>query len=78
MFRTPEDLRDFCQFTPSVPPLTQTTETTLLPFPGDQEHQKGKKTLNITHVDREQCFDLEDCTEGVSLIVWFQGKKRWA
>ncbi|KAK4040577.1 hypothetical protein C8A01DRAFT_35442 [Parachaetomium inaequale] len=77
MFRTPEDLRHLCQL-PSVPMLTQTTETTLSPFDGDKEQDQDKETLHIADVSLGQYLDLQDCTEGNLVVVWFQGNRRFA
>lgn len=77
MFETPEDLRDFCQL-PSVPPLIQTTETTLFPFPEEKEQEPDKETLDIADVGLGKYLDLLDATEGDTVVVWFRGERRYA
>jgi hypothetical protein len=73
MLRTPEDLQDLCRLT-HVPTLAQTTETTLFPFPDDNEQDQDKETMDIADISLRQYLDLQDCTEGDTVVVWF-GKK---
>ncbi|KAK4152491.1 hypothetical protein C8A00DRAFT_34850 [Chaetomidium leptoderma] len=77
MIQTPEQLRNLCQLA-SVPPLTQTTETTLFPFPDEDDKDQDKKTLNIADVSLRQYLDLQKCTEGDTVVVWFGGQRRYA
>ncbi|KAK4099071.1 hypothetical protein N658DRAFT_204682 [Parathielavia hyrcaniae] len=78
MIRRPEELRDRCNL-PSVPPLSETTETALFPYPEDHESNQGKKeTLYIADVSLTQWLDLADRTEGEMVVVWFHGQRRYA
>jgi hypothetical protein len=77
MLRTPEDLRDLLKL-PSVPPLTQTTETTLFPLPDEKEQGQNKETLDVADVNLKQYFHLQDSTEGDTVVVWFRGERRFA
>ncbi|KAK4251738.1 hypothetical protein C7999DRAFT_27815 [Corynascus novoguineensis] len=79
MFQTPEKLRDFCQL-PSLPEVTQTTETALGRLREEQEQEQGqdKEIFDIANVSLRQYLDLKRCTEGDTLVVWFQGKPRYA
>jgi hypothetical protein len=56
VIRTPEQLQDLCQL-PTVPSLTETTETSLSLFPEEKEGEEshdGKKTLYIVDVSLRQ------------------------
>lgn len=76
MLRTPEDLCDLLKL-PSVPPLTQTTETEPLPsFSKEKEHSQEEETLDITDISLGKYFDLQDLTEEDTVVVWFRGQKR--
>jgi hypothetical protein len=78
MFKTAGDLRDLLQL-PSVPPLTQTIETTLFPYHSEEEEQaQNKETLDIADVSLGQYLDLQNLTEGDMDIVWFRGQRRYA
>lgn len=68
IIQTPEDLRDLCKL-PSVPPLIQTTETTLYPFPDDKELDPEKETLYVCDVGLRQWLDIQKVTEGEMVVV---------
>jgi len=87
LFRKPEDLRDFSHL-PSVPPVTQTTETTLVPVASKKgktaqdkhqmESEEQETTFQISDVNIEQIWDLMQRTEGDRICVWFRGERRMA
>jgi len=77
IIQTPEDLRDLLQLS-SVPPLIQTTETTLFPFPDEKENDPEKETLGICDVGLRQWLDIQKVTEGDMVVVWFHGVRRYA
>jgi hypothetical protein len=77
MIKTPEDLRDLCYLL-SVPSLTETTETTITRSPQEIDSDEEKETLYIADVSMRQFLDLQKCTEGDLVVVWFHGQKRAA
>ena len=78
LVRTPDDLRKFCHLQ-SVPPVAQTTKTTLLPLTDEKGgEEKAPMSFRVSEVDRRRFLDLQKRTEGDLICVWFHGERRYA
>lgn len=66
-------------FANSLPYRCSSRQSENLPSfpPGMQEEDEDKRTLHITDINRQQYLDLKDSTEGVRVVVRFQGLLGW-
>lgn len=76
MIRTPEELRDFCKL-PEVPPVSQTTKTTLLPL-HDAPPELNPRVFQISDVNFAQLVELQKRMDGEMICLWFCEERRYA
>ncbi|KAK4457381.1 hypothetical protein QBC42DRAFT_279275 [Cladorrhinum samala] len=84
MFGTAKELTKFLNITP-VDSLTETKAAVVdlgtwdyTTQANNKEPADAEKPYLISDVSLGQLHDLEDCTEGESIIIWFRGERRSA